>query len=367
MLTDEEKDILALYGVPGVGSQTHARLVAQFGSPGNVFRTTEKELISMDGIGKKTAASILNFDRDTFVERQMKLMRECDVTMLTRSSETYPALLNVFKSAPPVLFVRGDADVLSMDTIAFVGTRRATDYGVRITRKLVAGCVEAGMCIVSGMAAGIDAASHRAALDSGGKTAAVFGCGVDIIYPLANKKLSEDILKSGCLISHFPMGTPGEPGNFPARNSVVAGMSMGTVVVEAPEPSGALITAELTLKAGRKLFTVPANADSDRSMGSNKLIAHGAHPVIDADGILAALGKHTGTTRVAEGLSAPQSRPMPKGLAGEILGVLDRGPLQIEEIQAALERPVHEISSELTTLEIDHFVSRKPGNYFERL
>lgn len=160
------------------------------------------------------------------------------------------------------------------------------------------------MCIVSGMAAGIDAASHRAALDSGGKTTAVFGCGVDIIYPISNKKLSEDILDSGCLVSHFPMGTPGEPGNSPALNSVVAGMSMGTVVVEALEPSGALITAELTLKAGRKLFTVPANADSDRSVGSNKLIARGAQPVIDADGILAALGKRTGLQRGTKDLSS---------------------------------------------------------------
>jgi len=366
-MTEEQKDILALYGIPGVGSQTHARLVAHFGSPGDVFRATEKELMSMDGIGPKTAGNIMNFDRDAFVDRQMKLMDEWDVTMLIRSSEKYPALLNVFKSAPPVLFVRGDVDVLSMDTVAFVGTRRATDYGVRITRKLVAGCVDAGMCIVSGMAAGIDAASHRAALDNGGKTAAVFGCGVDIIYPTVNRKLSEDILKSGCLVSHFPMGTPGEPGNFPARNSVVAGMSLGTVVVEAPKSSGALITAELTLKAGRKLFTVPANADSPRSEGSNKLIARGAQPVIDADDILATLGKRTDVSRGKQELPIRQTRPLPEGLAGNILGVLSRGPLQIEEIQVTLGRPVHEISAELTFLEMDNFITRKPGNYFERM
>ncbi|MFC1552129.1 DNA-processing protein DprA [Candidatus Latescibacterota bacterium] len=367
MMTEEQKDILALYGVPGIGTQTHARLISQFGSPAEVFGATKKELMLMDGIGEKTAENIVSFDRSAFVENQIKRMDEFGVTMLTRSSERYPGLLNVFRSAPPVLFVRGDVEALSMDSIAFVGTRRATDYGVRITRKLVTGCVGAGMCIVSGMAAGIDATAHRAALDSGGKTVAVFGCGVDVIYPLENRKLSEDILKSGCLVSHFPMAMESLPGNFPARNSVVAGLSMGTVVIEAPEPSGALITAELTLKAGRKLFTVPANADSNKSVGSNKLIARGAQPVMQAGDILHALGKRAVVTRGKDGPVIRDTRPLPEGLAGKILEVLKNGQLQLEEINNKIDNPIHEINVEIMNLEMDKFVKRKPGNYFERM
>ncbi|MFC1538382.1 DNA-processing protein DprA [Candidatus Latescibacterota bacterium] len=367
MLTEEQKDILALYGVQGIGSKTHARLVAHFGSPANVFSATKKELMLMDGIGEKTASNILNFERKTFVSNQIKLMEKAGATMLIRSSEHYPPLLNVFKSAPPILFIRGDEQALLLDSIAFVGTRKPTDYGVRMTRKLVEGSVDAGMCIVSGMAAGIDATSHRAALERGGKTIAVFGCGVEIIYPSVNKKLSEDIMKSGCLVSHFPMGTPGEPGNFPARNSVVAGLSLGTVVVEAPEKSGALITADLTLKAGRKLFTVPANADSSKSEGSNKLISKGAYPVIRADDILAALGKSAHGSKNKTGGVFADTRPLPEGLGGKILEVLKNGPMQIETIKGKLGNSIFEISSELTMLEMDNYITQKPGKIFERM
>jgi DNA processing protein len=367
MITEEQKNILALYGVPGVGTQTHARLISQFGSPAGVFRATKKELMLMDGIGAKTAANIVEFDRSSFVEDQIKRMDEFGVTMLIRSSECYPDILNMFKSAPPVLFIRGDEQALLLDSVAFVGTRKPTDYGVRITRKMVAGCVESAMCIVSGMAAGIDAASHRAALDSGGKTVAVFGCGVDIIYPPSNRKLSEDIMKSGCLVSHFPMGMESLPGNFPARNAVITGLSAGTVVIEAPISSGALITAELTLKAGRKLFIVPANADSKKSEGSNDLIAKGALPVLKSADILKALGKRVRTAHGKTETVIRDTRPLPKGLGGEILKVLKDGQLQLEEINNKLDSPIHEINVEIMNLEMDNFVKRKPGNFFERI
>ncbi|MFC1490787.1 DNA-processing protein DprA [Candidatus Latescibacterota bacterium] len=367
MLTEEQKDILALYGVPGIGSQNHARLVAQFGSPAHVFRATKKELMLMNGIGEKTASNILSFERNEFVEDQIKRMDKAGATMLTRASENYPDILNIFKSAPPVLFIRGDEKTLLMDSIAFVGTRKPTDYGVRITRKMVAGCVEAGMSIVSGMAAGIDAASHRAALDNGGKTVAVFGCGVDIIYPHSNRKLSEDIIKSGCLVSHFPMGMKSLSGNFPARNAVITGLSTGTVVIEAPISSGALITAKLTLKAGRKLFIVPANADSAKSEGSNELIAKGALPVMQPNDILTALGKRVRITRGKTTVVVPDARPLPGGLSGKILEILKDGALQMETIKNTLGNPIHEISSELTMLEMDKFVIQKPGKVFERI
>ena len=366
-MTEEQKDTLALYGVPGVGTKTHARLMAQFGSPANVFRASKKELMQMDGIGKVIAENIRSFDRNTFVHNQIQLMDKTGATMLTRSSENYPELLNVFKSAPPVLFVRGDSGFLSATLISFVGTRKPSDYGVRMTRKLVEGSVDTGMCIVSGMAAGIDSTAHRAALNHGGKTVAVFGCGVDIIYPSFNVKLSADIMKSGCLVSHFPMGTPALAGNFPARNAVITGLSLGTVVVEAPRTSGALITADLTLKAGRKLFTVPGNVDSPKSEGTNKLISKGAYPVFHIDDILTVLGKPLVSSQVITRRSFTESRHLPPGLAGEILEVLSNGPLQIEAIGNKLGSSISDILTELTLLEMDNYVTQKPGKVFEKI
>jgi len=365
MLTDEEKDILALYGVPGVGAKTHARLLERFGSPAAVFSAAPEALTDLDGIGEKTAAAILTFDRGSFLKSQIDLMEKCGAVMLTPSDEAYPPLLKLFRSAPPVLFVCGDVSAFADSMIAFVGTRRLTDYGERMSRVLVSGVVSAGLCVASGMAAGVDSAAHRAALDAGGRTVAVFGCGVDVIYPVGNRKLAAEIEKSGCLVSHFPMGTPAIAGNFPARNAVVVGMSQGTVVVEAPERSGALITADLTLRAGRPLFAVPGNADSKASAGANKLLERGARPALTAADILAGLGMRM----VGKGSmpAAPTVRlPVPEGLAGEIFMLLGDGPLQIEEIGERLGNPIADILNHLTELEMDGLVTQRPGKMFAR-
>ena len=368
MLTDERKYLLALYGVPGIGSKTHARLVERFGSPGAVFAAPMAQLMEMDGIGEKTAASIRSFDRKGFVKNQIARMEACGAVMLTRSDADYPALLKAFKSAPPVLFVRGDASALSDETVAFVGTRRLTEYGSRMSRKLVTGAAAAGLCVVSGMAAGVDTAAHHAALECGGATVAVFGCGVDVIYPAGNRRLAGDIEKSGCLASHFPMGTPAMAGNFPARNAVVVGLSRGTVVVEAPERSGALITAELTRKAGRPLMAVPGNADSPASAGTNALLRSGARPVLTAEDILRELGLQppAGQMSAARSTQPPAQPPMPEGLAGDILAALNRGPMQVEELAEKLASPIAAILNELTMLEMDGRISQRPGKIFER-
>ncbi len=361
-MTEEHEDILALYGVPGVGAKIFAGLVARFRSAGAVFRASKNELMAMDGIGPVLAGNILSQNRQSFIRDQERRMEKAGAAIITRSCDEYPPLLNAFPSAPPVLFVRGDVKTLKKTTVAFVGTRKPSSYGVKMTRKLVSGAVDAGICVVSGMAEGIDSAAHRVALERGGVTVAVFGCGVDIIYPTFNRELSEDIAKSGCLVSHFPMGTRCSPGNFPARNAVIVGLSLGTVVVEAPKKSGALITADLTLKAGRKLFTVPGPADSDTCEGTNNLLTRGAHPLSSIEDALTLLGKP-----VPSGTVKTEHRPLPPGLAGEIIKTLDNKPLHIEKICMELDKSSSEILTELTLLEIDGFVSQKPGKIFERI
>ncbi|MHB9028666.1 MAG: DNA-processing protein DprA [Candidatus Latescibacterota bacterium] len=368
-MTDEQADILALYGVPGVGAKTFARLVTRFGSAGAAFAAPDHELREVKGIGDKLLLSIREFDRSAFIRTQSRLMEQCGATVVTRRDPDYPPLLNRFVSAPPVLFVRGDPQTLHMPALAFVGTRKPTSWGVSITERLAAGAVRAGCCVVSGMAAGIDTAAHQAALDEGGRTAAVFGCGVDIIYPVENRKLAESIAASGCLVSHFPMGTIGAPGNFPARNAVVVGLSEGVVVTEAPKRSGALITADLALRAKRPLFAVPGNADSPASEGTNDLIAKGACPVSRIEQVLSRLGQPVPVfvpEKKEPGPPKAERPPLP-GMSGDIMIALDRGPLQIEAICARLGEPVYKVLSELTNLEMDGYIRQKPGKVFEKM
>jgi DNA processing protein len=368
-MTDEHTDILALYGVPGIGAKTFARLVTRFGTAGAVFAASDRDLREVKGIGEKLLLSIREFDRAAFIRAQTRLMEQCGAVLVTRHDRDYPPLLNRFVSAPPVLFVRGDPQALHMPTLAFVGTRRPSSWGVSITGRLAAGAVRAGYCVVSGMAAGIDTAAHRAALDEGGRTAAVFGCGVDVIYPVENRKLAESIAASGCLVSHFPLGTIGAPGNFPARNAVVVGLSEGVVVTEAPKRSGALITAHLTLRAKRPLFAVPGNADSPASEGTNELIAKGACPISRIEQVFSGLGHPVSGIIPEMKAPAPQKteRPPLPGMAGEIMIALENGPLQIEALCARLVQPVHKILTELTILEMDGYIRQKPGKVFEKM
>ncbi|MFA6473061.1 MAG: DNA-processing protein DprA, partial [Candidatus Latescibacterota bacterium] len=213
----------------------------------------------------------------------------------------------------------------------------------------------------------IDTAAHRTAVEENGKTAAVFGCGVDIIYPSENRRLSEDITRTGCLVSHFLMGTRCSPGNFPARNAVIVGLSLGTVVVEAPGKSGALITADLALKAKRHLFTVPGNADSETSRGTNSLLGRGAHPISNIENIISILGHSLPSNLYDKQSRKPiVKQPLPPGLGGKIIKTLESGPLQVEALCGKLGEPVQKILNELTLLEIDGLVRQKPGKVFEK-
>ena len=368
-MTQEQEDILALFGVPGVGSKTFSRLVERFGSAAAVFSASERDLLDVERIGPVLLKNIRSHDRMSFLRDQKRLMDTAGAALLTRGGPGYPPLLDVFTSAPPVLFVRGDPAALSQPSLAFVGTRHPSSWGVSMTGKLVAVAAREGFCTVSGMASGIDSASHLAAIENGGKTAAVFGCGVDIIYPSENRNLSEAIRKSGCLVSHFLMGTACSPGNFPARNALIVGLSQATVIVEAPKRSGALITADLTLRAKRPLFTVLGNADSPTSEGTNALLGKGALPVSRFEDIARHLGHPIpeGPEDSREKPPRVTARALPPGLGRKILGALDREPQQIETLCARLGAPVALLLTELTILEMDGYIRQRPGKIFEKV
>ena len=360
-MTEHQEAMMALYGVSGVGTRLFARLVARFGSAGAVFEASTEALAQVEGVGLALAGRIRSFERRAFVDVQLERMEKAGAKIVVRGDDGYPSRLDSFSSAPPVLFVRGDAAALGEDGIAIVGTRGQTAYGKKMTRELAAGAVNAGLLIISGMAAGVDATAHRAAIEHGGRTVAVFGCGVDNIYPVHHRDLAEDITAHGCLVSHFPMGTPASRGTFPARNAVIVGLARGTIVVEAGESSGALITARLTTRAGRPLFAVPGNADADKSRGTNSLIAEGAVPLSGIGPVLEAMGAGRAAT-----VHRHADAPLPPGLPGAILRVLGEGSRHIDEITGLVNSTVQEVSPHLTELELDGRVLRRPGAYYER-
>ncbi|QPJ66062.1 MAG: DNA-protecting protein DprA [Candidatus Nitrohelix vancouverensis] len=272
--------------VLGVGKTLFRRLVTHLGSPKAVFYANRNQLLEVEGIGAKTAQEILNFEVERKTEREFSLVDKLGGRIITWEDDEYPALLKSIYDPPPVIYCQG-LDLRSLAfPIAVVGARSPTSYGKHVTNDLCQALASKGFSIVSGFARGIDTCAHRAALKAGGKTAAVFGCGLAQTYPPENSGLREQLLEHGALISEFPVTMGPERNNFPARNRIISGMSLGTLVVEAGEKSGALITAQFAVEQGREVFAVPGNISSPKSRGPNALIQTGAKLVNSVDSIL---------------------------------------------------------------------------------
>jgi DNA processing protein len=270
---------LALRMTPGLGTRTAVQLIETFRTPEAVFRASRSELEAA-GVSTGLAQSIASGCAfDDAVTQQQKLA-EAGAVAVPFTDPRYPSRLKDIFDPPPLLFARGNVDLLQELAIGIVGTRRPTAYGTTVAARLAKDLVCAGLTIASGMARGIDTAAHRAALEvgrgSGGGTIAVFGCGVDEVYPSENRKLAEQIAKDGLIVSEFPMATPPYPQNFPIRNRVISGMSLGVLVVEGGQYSGSAITAKLAAEQNREGFAVPGNITSKMSWGPNLLIKQGA-------------------------------------------------------------------------------------------
>jgi DNA processing protein len=277
---EEELHWLALRLVPGLGARRVNLLIERFRTPMAVFRASESEL-SAAGLPGSLARSIASGCTFEDAVDQQERMKAAGATLLAISDPAYPQFLREIFDPPPVMYLRGDASLLHAVMVGVVGSRRATTYGLAATERLAADLASAGLTITSGMARGIDTAAHKAALGVQGKTIAVLGCGVDIVYPSENRRLADDIAAKGLIVSEFPMGSPGYPQNFPIRNRIISGMSSGVLVVEGAQYSGSSITARLALDQGREVFAVPGNITSKMSWGPNLLIKQGAHVVQD--------------------------------------------------------------------------------------
>jgi len=286
---EEELHWLALRLVPGLGTRRANQLLERLRTPQAIFRASRSELeaTGLSGSVAQTIASGCTFD--DAVDQQQKML-EAGARLIAYSDPAYPARLKEIFDPPIALFARGTrVELLQSIPLGVVGTRRPTVYGTAATERLSADLAHAGLTIVSGMARGIDTSAHRAALDIGGDTVAVLGCGVDLVYPAENRNLSAEIAEKGLIVSEFPMGSPAYPQNFPIRNRIISGMSVGVLVVEGAQYSGSAITAKMALEQQREVFAVPGSIMSKMSWGPNLLIKQGAKLVQEWNDVLVEL------------------------------------------------------------------------------
>jgi DNA processing protein len=285
---EEELHWLALKLVPGLGTRISKRLLDRFRSPESIFRASPTELEGA-GVSAAVAQSIASGCAFEDAATQQEKVKETGTVVVTVSDPRYPAPLREIYDPPLLLFARGRLELLATIMLGVVGTRRPTPYGLAVAERLSGDLAQAGLTIVSGMARGIDTASHKGALATGGNTTAVLGCGVDMVYPSENRKLAADLSVKGLLLSEFPMGSTAFPQNFPIRNRIISGMSAGVLVVEGAQYSGSAITAKLAMDQGREVFAVPGNITSKLSWGPNLLIKQGAKLIQDWNDVIAEL------------------------------------------------------------------------------
>ncbi len=271
--------------VPGIGSKKFLNLYNHFGDIERVFHGKEVELHGIHNISPRDINSIMNNKDLNMAYKYLELLKRQKVDILLYKDKKYPHLLKEIYDPPPILYSRGNIDIEKL-SISIVGSRKASYYGMKTAEKLAFQLASLGITIVSGMAKGIDTYAHRGALQAKGKTIAVLGCGVDVIYPTENAELMKEIEKSGLVISEYPLKTLPKANNFPARNRIISGLSLGTIIIEAGEKSGSLITAEFALEQGRDVYAIPGNIGTQYNKGSNNLLKEGAKLVTSIEDIL---------------------------------------------------------------------------------
>ncbi|GHT34094.1 DNA polymerase III [Planctomycetales bacterium] len=291
-MTDEQLlDDILLSSVKGIGSRTYQSIIKRFGSSSAVLNASRDELNGFEFYDRNTVNSILTAKKDFDAKAILELCRSKDIDIIPLYDERYPASLKIIFDPPPLLYVQGKILPSDAFSIAVLGTRRATRYGLKHTEHFTAGLARCGFTIISGLARGIDTAAHKAALKAGGRTLAVLGCGHLKMYPPENKPLADEIAKTGgAVISEYPPLFSSASWTFPQRNRIVSGLSLGVLVIEAPLKSGAMISARLAGEQGHDVFAVPGPLDSEMSRGCHQLIRNGAYIVESVDDIINVLG-----------------------------------------------------------------------------
>ena len=344
--------------VPGLGDQSLRKLLKQFGSPETILAASESSLAQV--VGSKLADRIKSHDSEEITGKTLTWLDHPNHAIITLGDSAYPPLLLETEDPPPLLYVVGRVELLQANAIAVVGSRNATAQGVNNAESFSKNLSQSGLCIVSGMALGIDTAAHVGGLAGAGKSVAVVGTGLDRVYPARNKDLAHQLAQHGALVSEFALGTPALANNFPRRNRIISGLSLGCLVVEAAVSSGSLITARLASEQGRDVFAIPGSIHSALSKGCHQLIKQGAKLVERAEDILEEL--HW-VQRAMQSTDAPDSGesddPVLKHLGH------DPEPLDVLVVRTGLQ--AEQISSRLLELELAGLVQTLPGGRYQRL
>ncbi|BCR06362.1 DNA polymerase [Desulfuromonas versatilis] len=360
-MTSDEKNWLRLHLTPGLGRAGLLRLVEAFGSPEAILAAGPGGWIERAGIRPGVASALPRAD-DSRLDRVRRDLEQDGVRILPLGDERYPALLRAIHDPPALLYVRGRLP--DGEALAVVGARRASLSGQRFTREVCAELAGHGIAVVSGLARGIDTAAHQGALDGGGETVAVLGCGIDRIYPPENRRLFQQIERQGAVISEYPPGTPPLAGHFPGRNRIISGLCRGVLIVEAAEGSGSLITVDFALEQGREVFAVPGPINAPTGSGVNKLLKEGAQLVTEARDILDTLWPRTPSRRVRE-----QEEHFADTLSGNSLVLyqsLGDDPLHVDELARKCGLTPMEVSAILLHLELQGGVQQLSGMRYVR-
>ena len=380
----------------GLSMRVKLQLLEHFGTPENIYFAEEDDYLQVEGMTPRLAAQLA--DKSTAAAD--RILGDCErigARILTMQDADYPVRLRNIYDPPMLLYVKGQLPMIDEEAaIAMVGTRKATPYGVETAEELAYAMAKQGALIVSGGAYGIDTAAHRGALRAGAKTVALLGCGIDVVYPRGNEQLYKDIIASGALVSEYPPGTPPMSQHFPIRNRIISGLCLATVVVEAPERSGALITARTALEQGRDVFAVPGAINAPESRGCNRLIAEGEAALLtDSRSMLweyeaqyphklhcgyvevpKTLGYQARQEEAAAKAAVREEREEPPTLdvrAGQtsltddqvrIVKMLKNGEMQVDDLIEAVDLPTRRVLSALTVLEIEGHVAQSGGKRF---
>lgn len=344
--------------VRGIGPMRFRALLDHFGDLEKAWHADAREL-KKAGLDRRALENLTTGRSTISLDGEMEKIERQGAKVLTWDDPAYPPrLLNIY-NPPPVLYVKGE--ILSEDqwAVAVVGTRRATVYGKEAARWIAGDLARNRVTIVSGLARGIDSEAHRAALDAGGRTIAVLGSGIDIIYPAESRRLAQAVVERGALVSEYAIGTPPEAGNFPPRNRIISGLSLGVVIVEAGERSGALITGDFALEQGREVFAVPGNIFRRKSMGTNKLIQQGAKPVLSVEDVLEELNLTMVSQQVEVRAVVPENET-----EATLLEYITAEPIHVDEIGQKSGLPIAQVSSTLALMELKGMVRQVGGmNY----
>ena len=344
--------------VKGIGAVRLQALLDYFGDAERAWNASPFDLVAA-GLSSKLAERVIQVRNSVSLDEVISQAEKSKIRILTWDDAEYPTHLKEIDQPPPVLYLRGDVTAEDGWSVAIVGTRAVTSYGRQVTEELATVLAHNGVTVVSGLARGVDAVAHGAAIKAGGRTLAVLGSGVDKIYPPEHRQLAEKIISQGAVISDYAPGTPPESANFPPRNRIISGLSMAIVVVEAGDTSGALITAEFAVEQGRDVFAVPGQVYAPQSKGTNRLIANGAKALLQPTDVLEALD----LTRNVERREIRRAVPSDATEAA-LLDLLGAEPKHVDDIRAQLELPIEKISAALTMMELKGMVRQLGGmNY----